>query len=679
MEQDKRPPMFRHQYMAHAFGGYQGYKYLNTKEAFAHAIACGFRFLETDLFLTADGQLVCTHGLKEKDCLKYGLIYESWYETEMTSEKFLALQVHGMHTADAFFLYEKMKEYPDLYLEIDMRRLNAEKAARYVTRLVETFAHDEETLGRLLIQVYSEEMYEAIDAVYHFPYYQFIISRKSYEAGLMEKILSYCKEKDICAVALNEMYASSENIALVKEAGFLLLIYTIDSRKIAEMYLARGADTICTNYIDLHWAQKGIDPEDIEKLYLKYHKEPVQQNKIVFSNFHGAGFGCNPKYIALALLEQKTENLDLVWLSRNQDIEVLPEGIRTVLFHSREAIHEIATARVLVENQMKFPGFVKRKDQFLVQAWHGAIPLKKLAMDNPNNMFSRKYKTRLSENMEQTDLILSNSNFCTKMFRRGFEYTGYILKEGAPRNDLFLKDMTSFKEQICDMLHISHEKKLMLYAPTFRNEKSLDAYQLDYNQILQQLGEDWVILIRLHPHVQKKAGFITYNEQIINASVVPDMQQLLAAVDLLVTDYSNIMFEYMLTKRPCILYASDVEEYRKERDYYFEISALPFPLTTTTDELLHAITVFDQESYEQKIEAFKKKVGLHETGQAAEKTAQIILQMIEEQEFTFQGSNASLEKKYMAKVYVARRKCIALLRSIVKRIERHIRKPQDDI
>ncbi|MBU5429191.1 CDP-glycerol glycerophosphotransferase family protein [Kineothrix sp. MSJ-39] len=678
MEQDKRPPMFRHRYMAHAFGGYQGYKYTNTKEAFAHAIACGFRCLETDLFLTTDDQLVCSHGFKEEECLNCGLPYEPWYKTEMTREKFLALQIHGMHTADAFFLYEKMKEYPDLYLEIDMKRLNAEKATRYATRLVETFAHDEEALGRLLIQINSEKMYEAIDAVYHFPYYQFNVVRKRYEAGQLGDILSYCKEKGICAVALKGEYASAENIACVKAAGLSLLVYAIDSRKRAEMYLARGADTICTNYIDLFWGQKGIDPEEIEALYQEYHKEPVQQNKIVFSNFHGAGFGCNPKYIALALLEQKTENLDLVWLSRNPDTEVLPEGMRTVFFHSREAIREIATARVLVENQMKFPGFVKRKDQFLVQAWHGAIPLKKLAMDNPKNRFDREYATRLDTNMKQTDLILSNSNFCTDMFRRGFEYTGYILKEGAPRNDLFLKDMASFKEQICDMLHIPYEKKLFLYAPTFREGNGLDTYQIDYNKILEQLGEDWVILIRLHPHIQKKAGFITYHERIINASVVPDMQQLLAAVDLLVTDYSNIMFEYMLTKRPCILYATDVEEYRKERDYYFEIDALPFPLTTTTDELVHAITVFDQESYEQKIEAFKKKVGLHETGQAAEKTAQIILQMIKEQDFTFQGSNASLEKKHVAKVCAARRKCIVLIWRILKRIVRYSRKPQND-
>ena len=278
--------MFRHHYMAHAFGGYQGYKYTNTKEAFAHAIACGFRYLETDLFLTTDEQLICAHGFKEEDCLNCGLPYEPWYTTGMTREKFLALQIHGMHTADAFFLYEKMKEYPDLYLEIDMKRLNAEKATHYAVRLVETFAHDEEVLGRLLIQVNSEEMHEAIDAVYHFPYYQFNVVRKRYEVGQLKDILSYCREKGICSVALKGEYALPENIALVKDAGLSLLVYTIDSRKRAKEYFAMGVDTICTNYIDLFWGQKGIDIEEIENLYHTYHKESIQQNKIVFSNFH---------------------------------------------------------------------------------------------------------------------------------------------------------------------------------------------------------------------------------------------------------------------------------------------------------------------------------------------------------------------------------------------------------
>lgn len=656
MEQDKRPPMFRHQYMAHAFGGYQGYQYTNTKEAFAHAIACGFRYLETDLFLTTDEQLICAHGFKEEDCLNCGLPYEPWYTAGMTREKFHALQIHGMHTADAFFLYEKMKEYPDLYLEIDMKRLNAEKATRYATCLVEAFAHDEEALGRLLIQVNSEEMYEAIDAVYHFPYYQFNVVRKRYEAGQLKDILAYCREKGICSVALKGEYALPENIALVKDAGLSLLVYTIDSRKRAKEYFAMGVDTICTNYIDLFWGQKGIDIEEIENLYHTYHKEPIQRNKIVFSNFHGAGFGCNPKYIALALLQQKTEDLDLVWLSRNPDTEVLPEGIRAVFFHSKEAIHEIATARVLVENQMKFPGFVKREGQFLVQAWHGAIPLKKLAMDNPNNTFDYQYIARLRSNMGMTDLILSNSRFCTDMFRRGFEYTGYILKDGAPRNDLFLSDTTVYKKQICEMLQIPLEKKLLLYAPTFREGNGLEAYQLEYEKLLQHLGNDWVILIRLHPHIQKKAGFITYNKQIVNASVIPDMQELLAAVDLLVTDYSNIMFEYMLTKRPCILYATDVEEYRKERDYYFELSELPFPLTTTTEELLREIEIFDRKRYEQKIETFKKCVGLHETGHAAADVAQIILHMVKKSTFSFKGSDAKLSKLSMARYYKIKRK-----------------------
>ena len=121
--------------------------------------------------------------------------------------------------------------------------------------------------------------------------------------------------------------------------------------------------------------QKNTPKKDLNKLYKKYHKLPVQMNKIVCSNFHGKGFGCNSKYIVNELLK-RNRDLDIVWLVT--DKYEFPDGVRTVPFNSEEAIKEIATARVLIDNQMKFPGFLKRDDQFFINTWHGAIPFKKI-------------------------------------------------------------------------------------------------------------------------------------------------------------------------------------------------------------------------------------------------------------------------------------------------------------
>lgn len=376
------------------------------------------------------------------------------------------------------------------------------------------------------------------------------------------------------------------------------------------------------------------------KLYREFHKLPIQMNKVVCSNFHGKGYGCNPKYIAEEL-RKKDSQLDIVWLvSGDYDF---PEGIRTVPFNSIEAIREMATARVLIDNQMKFIGFLKRPDQFFIDTWHGAIPLKKIGYDNKYNRGSVKYFMRAHLNFSKIDLMTSNSKFCTDMFRRSFRYHGLIVEKGYPRNDLFLREQSEYKNKVCQKMNLPVDKKLILYAPTFRTGKSMEAYQMDYEKVLEQLGDDWLMLIRLHPQLQNKSKNLTYTERIINATLYPDMQELMAASDILVTDYSNIMFEFALTKRPCYIYATDIEAYRKERDYYFDIYDLPFSIATTSDELITAIQEFDEPKYLDKFSEFQQEVKMNETGYASEQVADLIIGMTTDPDYNLRAEVQKME------------------------------------
>lgn len=637
------PPMFTHRYMAHAFGGYEGYRYANTREAFDHAIACGYRFLETDLTMTADGHLICSHGFDAMSCERAGIAYRPGLAKKMTKERFLSCRPHGMHTVDASFLYEKMLQYPDLCLELDMREISGEKAVRYVNCLLETFAYNEDVIGRLLIQVYSEKMFEAIDSVYHFPHYQYIIAMKTFEAGGFRDCVSYALKHNICAIALPHRYATKRTIQYVKQQGLFLLVYTVDSRKLAQEMLSLGADTICTNYIDLCKCQRSLDEEEIAALYEEYHQLPIVQNKIVFSSFHGRGFGGNPKYILLELLKQKEKKLDLVWLIGEEEKEI-PDFVRTVPFHTKEAIFEIATAKVLVENQMKFPGFVKREGQFLVQSMCGEIRLKKPALASVRNLVSRTYEKRLAENFGKTDLVLSNSVFCTQMVRRDFAYTGHILQVGMPQHDLLLQDASPYKKSVCKRLGISPEKKLLLYAPTQRDDKEISAFRLDYEKLAEGLGEEWVVLVRMHPYMQNKCYRLSYSERVINASLMPDVSELLAASDMLVTDYSSIMFSYLVAGKPCFLYASDSKEYFRQNACYFTLSQLPFPFAASTEELLQAIGAFDRADYEKAVQKFAAQVGLSESGHAAKDAAGLIVKMTGTTAFSYEEAGAELSE-----------------------------------
>lgn len=112
------------------------------------------------------------------------------------------------------------------------------------------------------------------------------------------------------------------------------------------------------------------------------------------------------------------------------------------------------------------------------------------------------------------------------------------------------------------------------------------------------------ILIRLHPVVREKSDFINYSNQIIDASTYDDIQELFAASDLLISDYSDCMFEFSLTKKPVLLYASDLDEYSKGRSFYYDIHTLPYSLAENNEELLNQIEKFDYDVYLIKLKLF---------------------------------------------------------------------------
>jgi len=362
----------------------------------------------------------------------------------------------------------------------------------------------------------------------------------------------------------------------------------------------------------------------LNALYNRYHKEPIQRNKIVCVNFHGKGYSCNPKYIVEELLRCR-KDLDIVWLIKGSPEQFsFPVGIRTVPYNSEQAIQEIATAKVLIDNTMKFPGFKKRPEQYYIQTWHGGLPLKRIGFDNPVNQNSKKYKSRVEENFLCTDLVLSNSKFSSELFRRAFCYEGPILEEGNPRNDILLNTPPNLKHEICEYYHIPVEKRLILCS--FTNKRT-GSYFIDLQKVLEQIGNNYVILAYLHPKIQP---LISYTEQIVNVSNHTDIQELMAISDLMLTDDSEVILEFALSGRPAYLFVGDIEQYNKRWDCYFECFELPFPVVASMEELLLQLSNADIGRYNSNIERFREEVGYKETGEAARTVGMLIEKMIQD-------------------------------------------------
>lgn len=358
---------------------------------------------------------------------------------------------------------------------------------------------------------------------------------------------------------------------------------------------------------------------------------PLHQNKIVCCNMKGKRYGDNPRYISDKLLESG-KNLDIVWLVRDIEKEEPIDGIRFVKYGSFQMLYELVTAKVWVDSNSKMPGLHKRKSQYYIQTWHGSYGLKKMYGDIEDkvSLIDKKF---IKVNSKKEDLMVSNSRQCSEIFQRAFWYKGDIIEQGSPRNDIFFEEREPYLNKILNHFGLKN-KKIVLYAPTYRNDMQLNCYDMDYENVIksaeQKFGGEWVMLIRLHPHnLQDAKKFIKYNDKIINASEYDVMQELLVAADILITDYSSCMFDFVTKPKPCFLYSTDKDRYKKERDYYFELEELPFPLAESSKELEDNIIHFDEVSYQKNVKQLFERVKLNETGHASESVAELIIKKVE--------------------------------------------------
>lgn len=374
-------------------------------------------------------------------------------------------------------------------------------------------------------------------------------------------------------------------------------------------------------------------------LYILFACRPIQPGKIVFDNYRGNGFGCNTKYVARELIKRgDAEKYDLVWLVSQTDLErgELPPQIRAVRYGSLKSFFELATAKVWVSNYHKIYfaqcGLRKRKDQFFIQMWHGSLGIKMIENHVAILTQEKRWLRAAIASSRMTDFWISNSDFETNVYKSAFwgvtdEKT---LLYGHPRNDVFFDDrMMALARHKVDCFYGTDGKKLLLYAPTFREDYRTDCYRLDYIGLVHHLksrfGGEWAVLARLHPRVKELANEILPPAAgIVDATRYADMQELLAAADCLITDYSSCAFDFMLTRRPVFLFATDVKEYDVERGFYYPLEATPFPLAQENVELMKNIDAFDKAAYLLKVEAFLAEKGCIEDGHASERVADLI-------------------------------------------------------
>lgn len=354
----------------------------------------------------------------------------------------------------------------------------------------------------------------------------------------------------------------------------------------------------------------------------------IKNNKIVICSYLGRGYGDNAKYIVNELL-RTDKHYDIVWLLRNMN-DQLPDGVRAVKYNTIKSVYEMVTAKVWIDNRRK-PVFVrKRKGQVYIMTWHGGIGLKKVEKAAVDALPDTYIRAAINDS-KMADLFISNSKWTTKIYRDYFWYDGPILEVGLPREDILFRDNSNLKNKVFSQYGIQSDAKVVLYAPTFRKSKcvsDLDLYSMNWDELIRtyeyRFGGKWIGMIRLHPNIANQANLLVLPKNIVNVTDYPDMQELLAISDSLITDYSSCVFDFGATKKPAFIYAVDLEEYIKDRDFFFTFDEIPFDMAQDEDGLRKNISNYIEEDYLKKITSFYEECGFFKGGESAKKIAEYI-------------------------------------------------------
>ena len=365
----------------------------------------------------------------------------------------------------------------------------------------------------------------------------------------------------------------------------------------------------------------------------QYADVPIEDNKIFFLPAL-PGYGGNSKYIVEEIIRRKLP-YQLVWCIPPHDktflknLDIFPAQLRLVLRHTEEFRRELSSSKVLICAIQRMglyrEGFVKRNEQIYVQIWHGSFGIKANPMDPIKLLWSR-----LAE--QELDYLVANSSFEAEtiyppLFCFNRDIKSRIRLLGNARNDLFFsKGQEVIQSKVKKALKIGNEKKLVLYAPTWRDDGDIAWDTLDTKTLCvaltAQFGGEWVCAVRVHPMMRARRA---YNSLTIDASEYPDMQELLAASDVLVSDYSSCVCDFMLTLRPIFFYVPDYKQYKsKTRGLLYPLEDTPCPIAKNNDELLWEIQDFTLDKYQVNLNRFIEKMGSVEDGYAAARIVDLI-------------------------------------------------------
>lgn len=362
-------------------------------------------------------------------------------------------------------------------------------------------------------------------------------------------------------------------------------------------------------------------PQAQTRLEAQYRAaRPQSVHGVFFESFYGQGASCNPLAIDRALARLRPD-IARYWSVVDASVAV-PAGAVALIEGSEQWWSIRGSARLLVVNDWLRKRYRKRRGQKVLQTWHGT-PLKRIALDR-KGVQPRTAVATVLERLRWS-ILLSQNPYSTGVFRSAYRFFSPVWEEGYPRNDLLVSgDGAALRQR----LGIAPEATVVLYAPTWRDDKPGEADQLDVAAFGAALGTDYVTLLRGHSR-SLAPGSDVLADNVIDVTSYPEVSELFLLADILVTDYSSVMFDYSVTGKPIFFFAPDLESYRdRMRGFYFDLAAVaPGPLVQDPAELVELIRDADAQSrlYESRYAAWRQRFNPRDDGGAAERVVRRLI------------------------------------------------------
>jgi len=308
----------------------------------------------------------------------------------------------------------------------------------------------------------------------------------------------------------------------------------------------------------------------------------ARENAVFFESFYGQSSGCNPGAIDRELA-RRAPGVTRYWSVVDLSVPV-PEGAVAIVEGSPEWWRARADARLLIVNDWLRRRFDRKPGQRVLQTWHGT-PLKRLALHRPG-LHPRRWLAVVRES-RRWDVLLAQNPYAERVLRKAYAFLRKpIWVDGYPRNDMLI---TGDAARIRTALGIGEDERVLLYAPTWRDDRSEMVDFVDPNALAE--AADAVVLVRGHSRTIRP-GRDQAGSRVIDVTGYPDTAELLLVADALVTDYSSVMFDFSATGKPMYFLVPDLEHYRgKLRGFYFDLAArAPGSLLHTQEQLVAALS-----------------------------------------------------------------------------------------